>query len=89
TITRYFEVEDDEYDDDLSEDLDAWLVINFVDDREDKEAEINVNGHVTILDQREREYRRKINSWIERENNYVGITPLSTLYIVDIQVDLV
>tara|TARA_Y100000310_G_C20683957_1_gene817767 strand:- start:29 stop:1231 length:1203 start_codon:yes stop_codon:yes gene_type:complete len=87
-ITRFFDLDNDDYDRIRDNNADAFLVINFVDDREDKEAEISVNGHRTILDQRDREYRKRINQWIESDNNYIAITPLSTLYISNIEVEV-
>ncbi len=87
-ITRFFEVDDATYKDIKDNRRSAWLSIVFVDDREEKEAEININGYRTMLDQRNREYRKKINSWIQRGNNYISVTPLTTLYIVDLQVAL-
>ena len=89
TFLDYFEVNSSTYNDVLRDRKDVWLEINFVDDRERKEAEINVNGHLTYLDQIDAVYRKRIDSWVEEgTRNYVEIKPQTVLKIVDLKVTL-
>lgn len=88
TFLDYFEVNSTAYGG-LGTEKDVWLEINFVDDGEDKEAEVNVNGHLTYIDQKEPVYKRKINSWVEEgARNYLEIKPQTVLKIVEINVVL-
>jgi hypothetical protein len=89
TYLDYFEINSTSYDEIGDGDKDVWLEIEFVDDDEDKEAEINVNGHLTYLDQKDNIYRKNINSWIEEgARNYVEIKPKTVLKIVDLKVTM-
>ena len=89
TYLDYFEINSSSHEEIIDGDKDVWLEIEFVDDEEDKEAEINVNGHLTYLDQKDNIYRRKINTWIEEgARNYVEIKPKTVLKIVDLKVTM-
>lgn len=89
TFLEYFEVNSSAYDDVRRNKVDVWLEITFVDDREDKEAQINVNGHLAYIDQRDAVYSRRIDSWIEEgARNYIEIKPFTVLKIVDINIVL-
>ncbi len=89
TFLDYFELNGSAYADVDDGDRDVWLEIEFVDDREDKEAEININGHLTYVDQKDAFYDRKISGWIEEgARNYIEITPKTVLKIVQIRVIL-
>tara|TARA_Y100000310_G_C20624576_1_gene785126 strand:- start:145 stop:1494 length:1350 start_codon:yes stop_codon:yes gene_type:complete len=88
SITRFFEITDNRFDRIQNGNDEVFLVLEFVDDNEDKDAELNVNGHLTRLDTRDRVYRRRITSFIEEGNNFVTISPRSTLYITTMAVEL-
>lgn len=89
TFLDYFDVNSTNYDGVVGGDKDIWLEIKFVDDDEDKEAEINVNGHLTYLDHKDAIYRKNINTWIEEgSRNYVEIKPKTVLKIVDLKVTI-
>jgi len=90
TFLEYFEVNSTAYEEVQDNDRDVWLEITFVDDRETKEAQINVNGHLAYFDQKESVYRRRIDSWVESgARNYIEIKPFTVLKIVDIKINLV
>ena len=77
TFLDYFELNSSAYRDVQRNEKDVWLEITFVDDKEDKEAQINVNGHLAYLDQKDAVYRRRIDSWVEEgARNYIEIKPL-------------
>ncbi len=87
TFLEYFEINSSLYDEIDDNDRDVWLEIEFVDDDEEKEAEVNINGHLTYLDQREPVYRKKITYWVdEGARNYVEITPKTVLKIRELRI---
>lgn len=89
SLTNYFELNATEFDEVVNKlRKDVMLRIAFVDDRELKQADISVNGHLTRLDQYGDSYTRNINPWLQEGNNYVSITPRTTLEIVNMQVAL-
>jgi hypothetical protein len=88
SVTRFFEVTDNRFDRIQKGTDDAYLVLEFIDNNENKDAELNINGHLTRLDTRDRVYRRRISSFIEEGNNFVTISPRSTLYINTLAVEV-
>jgi len=89
TFFDYFEINSSAYYDVLANRKELWLEIQFVDDGERKEAEINVNGHLTYLDQTRPVYRKRISSWAEEgARNYIEIKPQTLLKIVELKVVL-
>ncbi len=88
TIAYYFELSDEQYDDIVNDDKDINITIEFVDDDENKRADLNINRHLTTIDQEEPFYNKNINNWVERDNNYIEIRPKTTLNIVDLKVAL-
>ena len=72
--------------DDIS---DVNLTLKFVDDDENKELDINVNGHMRRVDQEDPFYEKNINSWVEEGRNYVKLIPKTTVDIVSIQIELI
>ncbi|MAG08215.1 hypothetical protein CMO89_01975 [Candidatus Woesearchaeota archaeon] len=88
SVTYFFELEQEDYDDITNEDKSAYLKLEFVDDDEPKEAEISVNGHKVMVDQTKPEYSRRIDHWVKAENNYVIIKPKTLLKIVSMDIYL-
>ena len=88
SIVYYFEANETDYKDVVEDRLDAKLIIRFVDDTEDKEALLNINGHLTNIDQAKDIYERNIDNWLKKGNNYVEIKPQTTLNIVELEVKL-
>ncbi|MBC8444109.1 hypothetical protein H8D83_00835 [Candidatus Woesearchaeota archaeon] len=84
----YFEVNESQYEEVTNNEKDVLLTLSFVENDENKKATINVNGHLTEIDQTEEEFSKNINSWIEQGNNYVEIKPKTTLNIVGLMVKL-
>ncbi|MBI2140585.1 hypothetical protein HYU14_06695 [Candidatus Woesearchaeota archaeon] len=66
----------------------AFFGLKFVDDRDIKKADININDRFIRIDQDEKAFRKNINSFIEKDNNFVKITPRSVLEIVEVSVEL-
>lgn len=86
-IIYYFEINESNWDRILDEDLDVKLKIEFVDE-ENKRADLNINGHLTSLDQEERSYSRSIRNWVDEGNNYVEIKPKTTLEVKELRVEI-
>jgi hypothetical protein len=82
----YFFVEDEVYFDVQDGAREVILKIKFVDDREQKEAEVNINGVVQVIDQKDDTYEKDISNLVVRDNNYVELTPLTELNIVSLEV---
>lgn len=84
----YFEINDSNWEK-IEDGDDVELRIEFVDDDEDKRADININGHLTQIDQEEKVYTRNIKTWVEEGNNYVKIIPKTVLEIRELKVEIV
>ncbi|MFH1642346.1 MAG: hypothetical protein ABIC04_05620 [Nanoarchaeota archaeon] len=84
----YFEVNDTTYKDVTEDDRDITLTIRFVDKEERKRLDLDVNGHSYRIDQYEKTYTRDIRSWIEEDNNFVKLTPKTTVDIVEMMVEV-
>ena len=66
---------------------DIYLEIDFIDDGERKRAQLNINGHLTFVDQREPFYTRNIDTWVvPGARNYIEIVPETALNIPEIRV---
>lgn len=88
SVTFYFEVNETDYKELVEDELNSKLIIRFVDDDKDKEAVLNINGHLTNIDQTKALYERNFDNWVRKGNNYVEIRPKDTLNIVELEVRL-
>lgn len=84
----YFEVNSTTYKDITDNEYDAFIRIEFVDDENTKKADLNINDHLVRIDQKKKTYEKNINSWIEEGNNFIKITPKTTLDIVELNIEL-
>jgi hypothetical protein len=57
-------------------------------DRDDKIAELDVNGHLSSIDTSNSTYRKNINVFVEEGQNYLQIVPKTILNIIDLRVIL-
>ncbi|TKJ17428.1 hypothetical protein CEE44_02735 [Candidatus Woesearchaeota archaeon B3_Woes] len=85
----WFEISEEQMENIMGGVSDANLTLEFVDDDENKELDINVNGHMRRVDQEEPFYEKQINSWVEEGRNYVKLIPKTTVDIVSIQIELI
>lgn len=87
TFVEYFEVEEDLYKSVLAGADKVFLEIDFVDDAQRKRAQLNVNGHLAAIDQKEPFYARNLNIWLKPGmRNYIELVPESPLNIVEVRV---
>jgi len=84
----YFEVNKTTFDDIIDDGYDSFVRIEFVDDDETKRADLNINDHLVRIDQEKKNYEKNIDNWIEEGNNFIKITPKTTLDVVEIKVEL-
>ena len=84
----YFEANSTTLDDIKNNEFNAFIRIEFVDDQDNKKADINLNDHLTRIDQKKKDYEKNINEWLEEGNNFIEITPKTTLDIVELKVVL-
>lgn len=82
----FFEVSDTLYDQVIEGEATVVFKIEFVDERERKQAEVNVNGRLDAIDQYKRAYEREISNVVREGNNYIEILPLSDLNIARLEV---
>jgi hypothetical protein len=86
SFIEYFEVAPDQFEDLLEGARRVYLEIDFVDDAKTKRAKLNFNGHLTFINQKSPHYTRLVSPWVEEGNNYIEITPETTLNIVELRV---
>ncbi|MFH0977863.1 MAG: hypothetical protein V1837_01040 [Candidatus Woesearchaeota archaeon] len=71
---------------DLEKGTDIILIFRFTESREDKEAEVWINGKQTSFATRESSYRKNINEFVEPGTNSILIKPKTDLDIRELQV---
>jgi len=82
----YFQITEKQYTKIDNAEVNVTLSIVFVDDTEEKEADIIINGDLIRLDQEERKYSEKINKYLEEGNNAIKIDPEDTLEVVELKI---
>lgn len=82
----YFTLKSELYDDILDRDFRVILRMEFVDDGEKKQAQLNVNGKFDAINQIDPEYEKDITTLVREGNNYVEIKPFTELNIVKLTI---
>jgi len=85
----FFEVNQstiDEREDD--DDKDFILTIEFVDDDENKRADLNINDRLSSIDEEDRIFTKNLNNFIEEGNNFIELRPRNRLDVREIKVAL-
>ncbi|MBI4145019.1 hypothetical protein HY493_02330 [Candidatus Woesearchaeota archaeon] len=88
TFIDYFELNRTAYEDVKAGRDKLLLKITFVDDREEKRAELNINGRRDFIDQETATYERDLKTFAVEGNNYIELVPKSTLNVVTLEVKL-
>ncbi|MBI2574470.1 hypothetical protein HYV82_01140 [Candidatus Woesearchaeota archaeon] len=69
--------------------FDAILRMKFVDDKEEKRAELNINNLKTFMDtKRTANFTKNIDSFIVEGNNFIKIVPDTQLNIIELRIRL-
>ncbi len=69
-------------------DINASILIKFVDDGERKNAVIDLNGHRIFVNTNQAAYSRNIDEFVVEGSNSLRIEPETTLYILNLKVEL-
>lgn len=64
----------------------AVLEIDFIDDGQLKEAQLNVDGRLDVLSQRDPKFIRDISGIVKDGNNFIGIGPMTDLNVLSVDV---
>lgn len=86
SLIYYFELNSSVYRNIENGTQDILLSLTFVNDDESKEAEVNLNGHLSYIDQTTPTYTRNIDYWVKEGNNYVEIKPKTVLHVVELAI---
>ena len=65
------------------------LTIKFVDEKKQKRAKLDVNGHIETLETEKALFSKNINSKVSAGNNFVRLEPLEDIEVVELRVELV
>ena len=84
----FFEVNQSELDEIDDRDKNAILTIEFVNDDENKRADINVNDRFITLDDEDRVFTKNVNDYLEEGNNFIEVRPRTRLDIVELKIEL-
>lgn len=84
----FFEVNQSQLDMIDDNEKEAILTIEFVNDRENKRADININDRFLTLDEDERAFTKNIDDYLEEGNNFIEIRPRTRLDIVELRIEL-
>ncbi|MBD3303987.1 hypothetical protein GF343_02490 [Candidatus Woesearchaeota archaeon] len=82
----YFNINSNLYSQIISGQRKTNLLVKFVDNNRMKNARLNVNGRLYMIDQRTPNYRADITDDIEEGNNYIELTPLTELNIMKLEI---
>ena len=84
----FFEVNQSQLDMIDDNEKEAILTIEFVNDKENKRADININDRFLTLDDDERTFTKNIDDYLEEGNNFIEIRPRTRLDIVELRIEL-
>lgn len=88
TKVFFFEINRTRFDEIKDDDLDVTLSLEFVNDRDDKRADLNINDRLFNIDQEEKFFSKNIKNIIEQGNNFVEIRPRTKIEVVEIKVEV-
>jgi len=89
----FFEVNQSVIDDIEDGDVDVVLTIEFVDDKKNKRADLNINDRLSSIDEEGRFFTLTLNDeddpdFVEEGNNFIELEPRTRLDIVEIKVEI-
>ena len=64
------------------------LIMEFVNDRDNKRADLNINDRLFSLDQEEKYFTQGLNNTIRQGNNFIEIRPRTEMNIVELRVEV-
>ena len=87
--TYFFEINSDTFKEITNGNKNVLLTIKFVEDKKQKRAKLDVNGHLETIETDKLSFSEKINSKISEGNNYVRLEPLEDMEVVELRIELV
>ncbi len=87
--TYFFEIEESKFKSVQDNNKDIILTIKFVDDKKQKRAKLDVNGHIETVETEKATFTKDINTKISEGNNYVRLEPLEDMEVVELRVEIV
>ena len=87
--TYFFEIDSSTSKKVRSGDTDVELTIKFVEDKKQKRAKLDVNGHIETIETDKILLTKNINNKVSDGNNFVRLEPLEDLEVVELRVELV
>jgi len=87
--TYFFEIGSGTFSKIRNGDEDAVLTIKFVDDKSQKRARLNINGHIESVQTDKAMFSKNINSKLSEGNNFVRLEPLEDLEVAELKIELV
>ena len=87
--TYFFEISPGTFSKIRNGDEDAVLTIKFVDDKSQKRARLNINGHIESVQTDKAMFSKNINSKLSEGNNFVRLEPLEDLEVAELKIEIV
>ena len=87
--TYFFEIDSSRFKKVRNGDEDVVLTIKFVDDKNQKRAKLDVNGHAETIETEKPSFSKNINSKVSEGNNFLRLEPLEDMEVVELSVEIV
>ncbi len=84
----FFDVNSTQFKKISTNDLNASIRLEFVDDGERKNAVVDLNGHRMFVNTRQAAYSKNVDAFVVEGSNSIRIEPETTLYILNFNVEL-
>ncbi len=87
--TYFFEVTPEAFKKIRSGDQDVEVAIKFIDEKKQKRAKLDVNGHVETIETDKVSFTKNINSKVSEGNNFLRFEPLEDMGVAELRIELV
>ena len=87
--TYFFEIDSSTFKKISNGNEDVMLTIKFTDDKKQKRAKLDVNGHIETLETEKALFSKNINNKVSEGNNFVRLEPLEDIEAVELRVEVV
>ena len=87
--TYFFEIDSSAFKQVRNDDRNVVLTIKFVDDKKQKKAKLDINGHAETVETDKAVFTKNINSKVSEGNNFVRLEPLEDIEVVKLSIELV
>lgn len=87
--TYYFEIESSAFKKIKNGVNDAVLTIKFIDDKKQKRAKLDVNGHIETIETEKASFSKDIGNRVSEGNNFIRLEPLEDMEVVEMRIELI